>query len=184
MQPCSSLEKTVHAFVWNVVIALGIYYLIFSIINPFLHHWATGYENNLYQKALPHVTQNFIPPNLLSPLKSTDILWLVNVLVIQVIILDCMLFFKRYAVIKTILLIIFIVLVYNGILTKLNDFLLLPDGWKSLEQNLYKITNEGYEEYLEIESADWLKLWVQNSLIPVWALLWVVLYFLIKEQEA
>jgi glucan phosphoethanolaminetransferase (alkaline phosphatase superfamily) len=133
---------------------------------------------------LPSVYGNYVPSKLFSPIKSTGFDWLITVLLIQVILLICMLYFRRYAVIKTILVVTFIVFAYNGLLSKINEFFLVPDGWKSLEQNFYKITNEGYEEYFEIKSAAWLNLWVDNAFLPVWALLWVVLYFQIKEQEA
>lgn len=183
LQPTSPIEKTLHTFLWCVVFSIILYIILFSIVNPGIYLWAVLFEKNLYYKSLPDVNANFLPPFLYQPFKSIDSSWLSSILLLQSLSLALMLFFKKFAMMKAILMLVILIVFYNSAQAKLGDLFLVPQNWESIEQNLYKINNSQFGEYFVVKSSSWIKHWNEYKLIPVWLFLWVAIYYLIKEQE-
>lgn len=185
MLPVSALEQALHSLIWNVLVLILIYLILFYLINLPIYKWAVKYEKALYD--LPNNYNHFYPfevPSILNPFLLLKQKYIQFILFAQVVILVCTLIFKKWAIVKTILLGLVFLLGFVYFMNRTHSISIFNQDWTRLgESKMIKNLNNEFGEYLIVESPEWLNTWHSFSAITVVLIFWIALYYLLKEKE-
>jgi hypothetical protein len=185
MMPVSTLEQVVLTLLWNVIILIMFFLIIFYLINKPIYNWAVGYEKVLFDSPDNfNRSYTFEPPALLNPFLLLKQKYLQYFLFGQVAILVCTLIFRKFAIVKTILLGLIFLFMFGYYMSQTNtQSPYIPNWIKVGEFKMVKQLNNEFGEYLMVESPNWLNSWKSISPGIAVFIFWIALYFLLKEKE-
>ena len=178
--PATPFEKTLLAFVWSTIILVIWYNSIFYLVDLPILKWAQNYEYHQHFKPEAPFSLPYEKSSLLSPFKAGNI---AAGLLVQVMILCGLLWFRKYGFVKTLLLVPLLIIGYNWFQNIFIAHWLTPESWTYESNSIRYLVNFDFTEYKEIKADGILSLLSTNYMIKEWCLIWVMVYYRIKEIE-
>lgn len=187
MIPASAFEQILLSILWNLFFLFIAYFILFNLINIPIYSWAIKYEKTLFDDPnLLHYNKEFKAPIKFNVFSTFSEGYFYFFLLFQIIIIILTLLFKRFSIVKTIITSLILIIGTRYFLNKIMAKLIVPTDWIQLKG--YKVIkylpDNDFGEYLFVEPPKFLSHWHAYSAMPVVIILWIALYFLLKEMEA
>lgn len=182
--PVSAFERTLLSFIWMTLFFTFWYSAIFYLINMPILKWANSFELQAHHHPSSSYRFGEYFPSKMVVVFTTPLLITISFfIVVQTVLLASLLWFKRYAVVKSLAIVFLISLFYAWFQNYFISTWLTPPSWVYETNVIRQLKDQVFTEFDEISANPFWATIQRFHLQYVWLACWGIIFYRIKEQE-